>query len=81
MNEDVRSQVLQDLIERSLADPQIPYWVLPLLRIIQAISEDITDLGEGQEKMDETLVAQQKALNLAKTQYSELLYHIKSNEK
>ena len=81
MNEEVRNQVLQDLIERSLADPQIPYWVLPLLRIIQAVSEDITDLGESQEKMDERLVEHQKALKLSKDQYSELLYHIKSNDK
>lgn len=81
MNEEIRKQVLQDLIERSLADPQIPYWVLPLLRIIQALSEDITDLGEIQDEMDETLVEHQKALNLSKTQYSELLYYVKSTEK
>ena len=81
MNDEVQNQILQDLIERSLADPQIPYWVVPLLRVIQTMSEDIADLGQGQEEMDERLVEQQKSLNLTKTQYSELLYYVKSTEK
>lgn len=81
MDDAVRNQILHDLIERSLADPEIPYWVLPILRTIQALSEDITDIGESLEQQEETQVAQQKALTGLKTQYSELLYHMKSNDK
>ena len=75
-----RKRRIADLEARARVDAFIPWWAMDLIRIVGDVVSDVDDLGEGQEKLEDTQVSQQKAINGVKDQYSEVLYKLKTGD-
>ena len=75
-----RKRRIEDLEARARVDAFIPWWAMDLIRIVGDVVTDVDDLGDGQEKLEETQVAQQKAIKGVKDQYSEVLYKLSTGD-
>lgn len=75
-----RKRRIADLEARARVDAFIPWWAMDLIRIVGDVVDDVDDLGEGQEKLEDTQVSQQKVIQGLRDQYSEVLYKLKSGD-
>lgn len=75
-----RKRRIADLEARARVDAFIPWWAMDIIRVLGDVVNDVDDLGESQDKLDEARVAQQKAINGMRDQYSEVLYKLKSGD-
>lgn len=75
-----RKKLIADLQQLATHQPGLPWWAMDLIRILGDVVTDVDDLGEGQEKLEEAQVGQQKALNGLRDKYSEVLYKLSSGD-
>ena len=80
MEIDEKQKCIQDLLEVARKQPDLPWWVMDLLRLVDSLVFDTYNLQGFCNDLEETQIAQQKAINGVRDQYSEVLYKLKSGD-
>lgn len=75
-----RKNRLADLQQLALHQPGLPWWVMDVLRILEDVVADLDDLAVLCDRLEESDVRQQKALNGLQDRYSEVLYKLKTGD-
>ena len=80
MDMEEKQKCLQDLLEVARKQPDLPWWVMDLLRLVDSLVLDTYNIHGFCNELEEVQIAQEKAINCMKVQYSEVLYKLKSGD-
>lgn len=75
-----KQQCLERLMQVAKLQPDLPWWVMDMLRLLDSIVLDLYNAEAVCGHLEEAQENQQKAIDGIKHQYSEVLYKLKSGD-